>query len=141
MQLFGKKQPVYCSVCKRELKHKYKPGKDWKIEGFLCGDCHIEKTKEFLLKAQEVIPDVCAFCKQEIAEGSGRKARWQWNLEAGAVVCDACFESKDAEYEKNLNYCSICKAKIGFVRYNPKPNWNLKGQLCRRCWDEKNSSR
>ncbi|MEO9319552.1 MAG: hypothetical protein ABI361_02655 [Nitrososphaera sp.] len=141
MQFFGNREPLYCVLCKKELKHKYKPGKDWGIEGFLCADCHIEKTKEFMLKEQEVQPELCALCRQEIEEGTGKKARWQWNLDAGAVVCDSCFDSKESEYEKAVNYCSVCNVKMGFVRYNPKPAWKLKGQLCRKCWDQRNSTK
>ena len=141
MQFFGKKEALHCSVCNRELGHKYKPGKSWNIQGYLCGDCHVEKTKEFILKEQEEKnqPDRCAICKTEIEEGIVKKARWQWNLEAGALVCDSCFQAKDLEYERTLNYCSVCNTKMGFVRYNPKPTWNLKGQLCRKCWDQRNA--
>jgi hypothetical protein len=141
LQLFGKKEPLRCSVCNKELKHKYKPGKDWNMQGYLCGDCHIEKTKEFMLKKQEPEPEVCALCKSEIEEGTAKKARWQWNLDVGAVVCGACFGSKEAEYERTLNYCTVCNSRIGFVRYNPKPAWKLKGQLCRKCWDRQNSAK
>jgi len=26
---------------------------------------------------------------------------------------------------------------MGLIRYNPKPKWNIEGQLCRECWDGK----
>jgi hypothetical protein len=29
---------------------------------------------------------------------------------------------------------------LGFVRYNPKPKWEVEGQLCRQCWDKRNET-
>ena len=29
----------------------------------------------------------------------------------------------------------ICGSKLGFIRYNPKNRWKIKGQLCKKCWD------
>jgi hypothetical protein len=26
---------------------------------------------------------------------------------------------------------------MGFIRYKPKPNWKIEGELCRKCWDGK----
>ena len=46
---------------------------------------------------------------------------------------------KEKEYKRNLNYCNICSSKLKFIRYNPKPEWKMEGQLCRRCWDIKNN--
>lgn len=31
----------------------------------------------------------------------------------------------------------ICQKKLGFVRYNPKKEWDIKGQLCKECYDKK----
>jgi hypothetical protein len=138
MPFFREKKVVNCAVCNRPVKHKYKPSKNWNIEGFLCADCHIEKTKEFTLKEQEPTPDICAFCKREIEEGNSRKPRWQWNLESGTLVCQDCFDKKELEFNKRVNYCASCGIKMGIIRYNPKPTWNIEGQLCRKCWDSKN---
>ena len=145
MRLLGKKEILYCSNCGKELKHKYKPSTEWRIEGFLCSDCHIEKTKEFILKKQEqrmleeASPDICGICKKEIVlETDKNKARWQWNMESGILLCKNCYEKKDSEYNKKLNFCALCSKKMGFIRYNPKPNWKIEGQLCRQCWDKRN---
>src|SRR5215217_5974000 len=99
---FWKKKQEFCILCKRELQHKYKPYKEWKINGMLCSDCHIIKTKEYIVK-------------QQIEK-----------------------EKKDKEFEKERNYCSICGTNLRFIRYNPKPKWNMSGQLCRKCWDQRN---
>ena len=138
MRFLGQRKVTNCSLCGREVKHKYKPSRNWNIEGILCGDCHIEKTKEFILKEQEPAVETCALCKAAIEEGGSKKAKWQWNLEAGAVVCASCFDKKDMEFEKRVNYCAACGVKMGIIRYNPKPTWNVDGQLCRNCWDLKN---
>ena len=147
MRLLGKKEILYCSNCGKELKHKYQPSKEWNIEGFLCGDCHIEKTKEFILKKQEEkmleeafsSSDICGICKKEIVlETDKNKARWQWNMESEIVLCKNCYEKKESEYDKKLNFCALCNKKMGFIRYNPKPKWKIEGQLCRQCWDKRN---
>jgi hypothetical protein len=143
LHIFGKKQAAHCAVCNKELgRHKYKPSEEWKIEGLLCGDCHIEKTKEFMLHEQaqeQETPDRCAACNIEMADGSSKKPRWQWNMEPGTLLCAACFQKKEADYEKKVNFCAVCNTKMGFVRYNPKPAWKIQGQLCRKCWDERKS--
>lgn len=133
--LFGKK-PLFCAVCKKELKHKYKPKEEWNIQGYLCSDCHIEKTKEFALKPQEA--DRCAVCKTELGD-IAVKPRWQWEMESGSLLCQVCFNKKDADYNKKLNFCAVCGSKIGFIRYNPKPAWKIQGQMCRKCWDVRNA--
>jgi len=100
-------------------------------------------TKEFILKQQEEkarlenAPDICSLCGRELlVEADKNKARWQWNMESGSILCKKCFADKSSEHERKLNYCSICNGKLAFVRYNPKPKWNIEGQLCRKCWDE-----
>jgi hypothetical protein len=138
LRLLGKKQPVYCVVCGRELKHKYKPREEWKLDGYLCSDCHIEKTKEFALKEKE--PDVCAICKSDLGDVAV-KPRWQWNMEPGTLLCQACFNNKDADFNKKLEFCAVCNKKMGFIRYNPKPAWKINGQLCRGCWDQRNAAK
>lgn len=138
--LFGKKkQVVLCAVCNRELgRHKYKPSDEWNIEGLLCADCHIEKTKEFLIKEQET-PDRCAICNKELtADEDMNKPRWQWNMESGTLVCKSCFQKKDADYNKRMNFCVMCNCKLGMFYYYPKPAWKIEGNLCRKCWDERN---
>lgn len=143
--LFGKREPVMCAVCGRELKHKYKPKDEWKIEGYLCSDCHIEKMKEFVSRPRQQQqqqqekeePELCAVCKEELGDVA-LKPRWQWEMEPGSMLCQPCFGRKDAEFNKRLNFCSTCGAKLGIFRYNPKPAWNLPGQMCRKCWDGRN---
>jgi hypothetical protein len=142
---FWKKKQEYCILCKRELQHKYKPHKEWKISGMLCSDCHIIKTKEYIAKQQiekekqEIESNTCSFCSRQIKSDAEQvKPRWQWNLERGTIICNKCFEKKDKEFEKERNYCSICGTKLRFIRYNPKPKWNMSGQLCRKCWDQRN---
>lgn len=146
LSMFGKKKaPINCAVCGRELgRHRYKPAREWNMgeDLMLCGGCHVEKTKEFMLRQQEAeaAADVCAMCKKEIAEGAkASKPRWQWEMEAGSLLCQTCYEKKDAEFNKKLNYCALCGAKIGIIRYNPKPAWKVEGQLCRKCWDGRNA--
>ena len=145
LHLFGKKEVLYCTNCNAKLKHKYKPQAEWNIQGLLCADCHMEKTKEFILKKQEEkrrleeAPPECAICKKELTlEIDKNKPRWQWNIESGSMLCKNCYDSKEAQYDKILNFCAICNKKIGFIRYNPKPKWEIEGQLCRECWDKKN---
>jgi hypothetical protein len=141
LRLFQKKKSVFCNICNRELKHKYKPAKEWNIEGFLCADCHIEKTKEFIAKQQqyEEIPDSCIICKKEL-KTEKKKPRWQWNMDNDIFLCEKCYDQKELAYQTKINFCVQCGKKIGLVRYNPKPKWKIDGQLCRQCWDTINVS-
>ena len=140
-----KRKTEFCILCHKELKHKYKPSKGWNLEGFLCSDCHTQKIKEQILKEQEEIEkqkeeeNRCSFCRSKLnSEYKKLKPKWQWNLEKGIILCKNCFEKKDKEFERERNYCSQCGSYLKFIRYNPKPKWNIKGQLCRQCWDERN---
>ncbi len=81
---------------------------------------------------------ICFECNNMIS-GEMKQPEWRWNLNARQPMCIECYERKSKEYEKINNYCNGCKKKLGFIRYNPKPLWGIKGQLCRTCWDLKNS--
>ena len=148
MLLFRKKEILRCSNCDKVLSHTYKPRPEWNIQGVFCSSCHMEMTKEFILKQQEEkdklaqAPDICSLCKKELVlETDKNKPRWQWNMERESMLCKSCFEKQVLDHEKRLNYCSLCSARLAFIRYNPKPKWNIEGQLCRKCWDKQNQVR
>jgi hypothetical protein len=82
---------------------------------------------------------ICFECNN-IISGEIKKPEWRWNLNTSQPMCIVCFERKSEEYEKINNYCNGCRKKLGFIRYNPKPLWDIKGQLCRTCWDLENSN-
>jgi hypothetical protein len=139
LHIFGKKQVVNCAVCGKKLgRHRYKAGEEWDIEGLLCGDCHIEKTREFMLK-QEETPDTCATCGKEIAGEESHKPKWQWEMEPETLLCKSCFQKKDSDFNKKVNFCAICNGKLGMFYYHPKLAWHIQGNLCRTCWDSQNS--
>ncbi len=139
------KKVEYCSVCKKELEFKYKPDKSWEIGGKLCSDCHTVKMKEYMEKQQElkeqerIKESYCSLCNIFI-ESDKKNPKWQWNMESNIVLCLACYDKKQKEYEKRINSCVSCNTKLGFVRYNPKPKWEVEGQLCRQCWDKRNGT-
>ena len=148
MHLFRKKEILRCSNCDKVLSHKYKPRPEWKVQGFFCSGCHMEMTKEFILRQQEEktrleqAPDICNLCKKELLlETDKNKPSWQWNMERESILCKSCYEKKALDYEKKLNYCTTCSNRLAFIRYNPKPKWNIEGQLCRKCWDKQNKAR
>ena len=148
MHLFRKKELLRCSNCDKQLSHTYKPRPEWNIQGVFCSSCHIEMTKEFILRQQEEkarlakAPDICSLCKKELVlETDKNKPRWQWNMERESMLCNSCFEKQALDYEKRLNYCTVCSTRLALVRYNPKPKWNIEGQLCRKCWDTQNQAR
>ena len=112
------------------------------MEGLLCSDCHVDKTREFMEKQsmQQEAPDQCAICHKEISNDEDRnKPKWQWEMESGLLVCKSCYEKKDAVHNKKMNFCASCKGKLGMFFYHPKPAWKIEGNLCRRCWDSMNS--
>ena len=80
----------------------------------------------------------CDECKKKLDE-EGKRPHWKWNFDRDLRFCEKCYKIKGDRYEKLMNYCVICNSKLGFIRYNPKPKWKIKGQLCRKCWDNKNT--
>ena len=90
-------------------------------------------------KKEQEAPDICAICRKEITEDS-HKARWQWEMDQGALLCKSCFEKKDTDYNKKTNFCAICYGKLGMFYYHPKPAWHIEGNLCRKCWDRQNNN-
>lgn len=38
-----------------------------------------------------------------------------------------------------MDNCSNCGTKLKFFRYNAKPNWEIRGQLCKKCFGLYNS--
>lgn len=79
----------------------------------------------------------CHHCKEKIDE-DWKAPHWKWNLDKNTKFCMKCYGTKEIEYEKLMNYCVVCSSKLKFIRYNPKPEWKLRGQLCRVCWDSQN---
>lgn len=112
------------------------------MSGMLCADCHIDKSKEFILQQQQEqdLPDRCAVCARELRSDEDRnKPKWQWEMESASLLCKNCYEKRDANYNKRINFCASCNGKLGMFFYHPKPAWKIEGNLCRRCWDERNS--
>jgi len=140
------RKPKTCTLCNRELKFRYKPEKSWNITGYLCSDCHMKTAKEFFIKQQEEEEQLikkqnqCFICHKIVDQEKKKKARWQWNLENDVFLCEKCFNQKEQDYQTKVNFCVKCGKKIGFIRYNPKPQWKIDGQLCRKCWDTINGS-
>jgi hypothetical protein len=86
LRLFQKKRSIFCSLCNKELKYKYKPAKEWNIEGYLCADCHIDKTKEFIARQQqyEEIQDNCTICNKVLKSESEKR-----NLDGNGISTQA----------------------------------------------------
>jgi hypothetical protein len=87
-------------------------------------------------KAESIF--TCNGCKKKL-DDEGKRPHWKWNFDRNLRFCEKCYKTKEDDYEKLINYCIICNSKLGFIRYNPKPKWKIKGQLCRKCWDNKNT--
>ena len=116
------------------------------MTGYLCSDCHLKTSKEFFIKRQEEEAQLtkkqnqCFICHKIVDQEKKKKARWQWGLENDVFLCEKCYDQKEQDYQTKVNFCVKCGKKIGFIRYNPKPQWKIDGQLCRKCWDTINSS-
>lgn len=138
--VFGRKGQESCAVCGKELgRHRYRPAKEWNMSGVLCADCHIDKTKAFMVAQQAVedAPEKCAVCHKELVNANDmNKPKWQWEMESGLLLCKSCYQKKDADYNRKTNFCAVCNSKLGRFFYHPKPAWKIDGNLCRRCWDE-----
>ncbi len=136
-----RKDAAHCTVCNRELpRHRYRPAKEWNIQGWLCADCHLDKTKDFMLSQQQTseAPASCAICGKVLASEDMNKPKWQWGLDSDRLVCKTCYQGRDAEHNKRMNFCALCNGRLGMFFYHPKPEWKIDGNLCRKCWDGRN---
>ncbi|MEJ7641271.1 MAG: hypothetical protein WKF36_03645 [Candidatus Nitrosocosmicus sp.] len=107
---------------------------------FLGNSSRLETNEEFQVSKDPKEEDeevTCHHCKEKIDE-EWKEPHWKWNLDKNTKFCMKCYGTKEIEYEKLMNYCVVCSSKLKFIRYNPKPEWKLRGQLCRVCWDSQN---
>ena len=126
------KKVEYCSVCRKELKFKYKPNKSWEIEGKLCSDCHTSKMKEHMEKQQElkeqehIKESYCSLCNIFI-ESDKKNPKWQWNMESNIVLCPECYDKKQKEYEKSINFCVSVIGNWDLLDTIPSQNGKSRG--------------
>ncbi len=114
----------------------------------LKDNSHTDNNTEKIVNENEDNKDVeggkaeprltCNGCKEKL-DDEGKRPHWKWNFDRNLRFCEKCYKIKEDDYEKLINYCIICNSKLGFIRYNPKPKWKIKGQRCRKCWDNKNT--
>jgi hypothetical protein len=101
-----------------------------------------ESNNKVIPKEEEqshmILEEICANCKEKL-DNEWRKPNWKWNMDRDIKLCLKCYSLKEKEHDKLLNFCALCDSKLKFFRYNPKPAWKIKGQLCRKCWDLKNN--
>ncbi|MFQ5941288.1 MAG: hypothetical protein ACE5KA_06295 [Nitrososphaerales archaeon] len=109
---------------------------EWEIHGFLCGDCHVDKMKEFYVEGKKPRFQVCELCGRKLDPKDAYELHKGLNLTS--KICADCFGIKRKEMDKKLESCSTCGKKLGFFRYNPKRQWGIDGQLCKQCWDYHN---
>ena len=128
--IFFDKKPAICSICNKQTKHKHKPKREWSLKGPLCGDCYVDKMKEYY---EASMKQKCAVCQKESKISNLWEPRWQWEMEG--LLCKECFDKKESEFTKKKETCSVCGVKLNLFRYNPKSEWKMDGQLCRKCWD------
>jgi len=91
MGLFSKK-PTFCAICNKKLTHKHKPKREWDVSGPLCGDCHVDKTKEFY---EATIRQPCVKCGTTKKISDLWEPRWQWDMDG--LLCKDCFDKKEKE--------------------------------------------
>jgi hypothetical protein len=107
----------------------------------------MKTTEEFVIKKKEEEAKIkqrqnqCFICNAIIDRDQKKNPRWQWGLENDISLCKKCYDKKESDYQTKINFCLKCGNKIGFFRYNPKPKWQIDGQLCRKCWDMMNVSK
>ncbi len=102
-------------------------------------DLILNASRKDMIKVDQVEEeDICNQCKEKL-DDEWKTSHWKWNLDKNIKFCIKCYKIKEKEYEKLINDCALCKSKLKFIRYNPKSEWKIKGQLCRKCWDNKNA--
>jgi hypothetical protein len=97
-----------------------------------------QKEEEEKEQSNTILQEICANCKEKL-DNDWKKPNWKWNMDREIKLCSKCYSLKEKEHDKLLNFCALCDSKLKFFRYNPKPAWKIKGQLCRKCWDSKNN--
>jgi len=75
----------------------------------------------------------CVICGIEKNVPDLWEPRWQWEIKG--LFCKTCFDKKEESFNKLKNFCGLCGAKLGIIRYNPKKHWSIGGQLCKNCWN------
>jgi hypothetical protein len=106
----------------------------------------MKTTEEFVIKQKEEEAKIkqrqnqCFICNAILDGDQKKNPRWQWGFENDISLCKKCYDKKELDYQTKINFCVKCGKKIGFFRYNPKPKWQIDGQLCRKCWDMMNVS-
>lgn len=95
----------------------------------------MDKMNAFYTEDEKKV-DRCELCRKELDPKDGYELHKGLNLKS--VICSDCYEAKRKEEEKKLVNCASCGKKLGFFRYNPKEEWKIEGQLCRKCWDHHN---
>ena len=117
-------EPAICTICKKPTKHKHKAKKEWYIESPLCGDCYISKMQE---QFDGNVKSFCCTCKIKKKVSELWEPRWQWDMQG--LLCKTCFDKKESDFNSKKAFCTLCGIKLGFFRYNPKPNWKIEGQM------------
>ena len=129
MGLFGRKR-ANCTICNKEITHKHKAKKEWYVESPLCADCYMDKMKD---EYDSNIKSKCITCGDKNKVTELWEPRWQWDMQG--LLCKTCFDKKETDFNKKKVFCTLCGTKLGFFRYNTKPDWKIGGQVCRKCWD------
>ena len=132
--MFFKNKSIFCTICKKQLNHKYKPKKNWNINGYLCNNCYLDELKKQYERNNK---KNCYICNKLQNISNMWEPRFEWNITE--PICEECFTKKESDFQHKKNFCSICNKKLGFIRYNPKGKRQIDGQLCKLCWVESKS--
>jgi len=83
-------------------------------------------------------PAICTICKKPTKHK--HKAKKEWYIES--PLCGDCYISKMQEqYDGNVkSFCDACKIKKNVSElWEPRWQWDMKGLLCKTCFDKKES--
>lgn len=83
-------------------------------------------------------PAICTICKKPTKHK--HKAKKEWYVES--PLCGDCYISKMQEqYDGNVkSFCDTCKMKKKVSElWEPRWQWDMKGLLCKTCFDKKES--
>ena len=81
-------------------------------------------------------PAICTICKKPTKHK--HKAKKEWYVES--PLCGDCYISKMQEqYDGNVkSFCGTCKMKKNVSElWEPRWQWDMKGLLCKTCFDKK----
>ena len=81
-----RRENLFCILCKKSITHKQKPKREWNLEGFLCGDCYVDKMKEQYNIKNEIIGDSKEIQTNKVVKSSPKSIKIRYYLTIFIII-------------------------------------------------------